>query len=453
MVRLAALMLVGLLGLPLQACARSNRTKYPVSVRLSSTDQNDLLSGSPIRIELRARTAGSVRVAVSAVPANGSGQPVGLARLSAPVPRHAPRVLVVHPDAAAQRTISSCHRQRIEVNVSPAGRSKLKPGKASNPLTVGPPRCGQFFSPTGIWNSPLPPDAPLDPDSAAITAELVRQVEHGFSSGTPPWINTTRYSTPIYTVRRDQRNVRVTLDYPYSPELQRAWEMVPLPPGARPAAGTDQHLVVWRPSTDTMWEFWQLSLKRDGWHAKWGGRMGGVSHNAGFFSAPFANWGATATSLPLIGGLMTIAELQRGPIDHAIALAIPDARAKQYAWPAQRSDGQATAQHSVPEGARFRLDPTLDLDALGLPPLVRNIAQAAQRYGVIVRDRGGSVAFFGEDPAPMGSDPYASLFGNVSPDALLRRFPWERLQLVRMQLSSDGSGTNPSCLAVGLLCG
>ena len=57
-------------------------------------------------------------------------------------------------------------------------------------------------------------------------------------------------------------------------ELARAFKQgVPIPPGAKAAAGQDQHMVVWQPSTNTMWEFWHAQHVNGAWHARWGGKM------------------------------------------------------------------------------------------------------------------------------------------------------------------------------------
>ena len=115
---------------------------------------------------------------------------------------------------------------------------------------------GRFFSPTSVWNTQIADDAPVDPMSAAWVTELQRQLTLG-----DPWINTTKWSSPLYTVPADQPTVKVTLDTSYA-VLQNAWLAVPLPVDARPAGGTDGHLVVYQPSTDTMWEFWAMHGRR-----------------------------------------------------------------------------------------------------------------------------------------------------------------------------------------------
>jgi hypothetical protein len=74
-------------------------------------------------------------------------------------------------------------------------------------------------------------------------------------------------------------------------------------------------------------------------------------------------------------------------------MAIPSPRAELYASPAQRTDGWVTAPDSIPEGTHLRLDPNLDLASLKLPRFTLMLAEAAQKYGIFVRDTAGNVAF------------------------------------------------------------
>ena len=305
-----------------------------------------------------------------------------------------------------------------------------------------PLRGTRLFAPDSIWNAHLPAHARLDPRSARLASLFAAEISRERMLRIGPWIQTTQYSTPVYTVPRRQRPVRVVLDArgPYGRGLRRAFAAVPLPADARPAPGSDGHLVVVQPSTDRLWEFWKLRRDPPQWRAAWGGAIRRVSRSPGYFtrvSWPGAHrsWGATATSLALAGGLIRIRELERGRIDHALAIAIPDMRAGVAAWPAQRTDGSLHTADAIPAGAHFRLDPTVDIDALGLPPAARAIARAAQRYGMIVDDRTlHATGFAAEDPGPNRSNPYPALFGGRSPDELLARFPWHRLQLLRMRL-------------------
>jgi hypothetical protein len=301
----------------------------------------------------------------------------------------------------------------------------------------------RFFSPASFWNSPLPSHARLDRRSAAVVAAFAAEVAAATEAAKGPDILTTGWSVPIYTVPADQSTVKVTLEgVSPSRALQSAWDAVPLPADAQPAAGTDKHLLVWQPSTDKLWEFWRLEQTPTGWRATWGGAMRNVSTSPGVYgrkSWPGASpyWGASASSLSIAGGLITLEDLEKGVINHALAIGIPNVRTGAYSSPARRTDGKSTDRLSLPEGAHLRLDPSLDLAALHLPRLTLMIAEAAQRYGIVIRDGAGNVVFYAQDPTPTGTEPYAGphgYFEGKTPGQLLASFPWSHLQLLKMDL-------------------
>ncbi len=291
------------------------------------------------------------------------------------------------------------------------------------------------FAPDSVWNAPLS-DLPLyvDPESTTLVHALASVVEEELARKVGPWVTRTSFSTPIYSVPADQPTVRVLLDNNNAP-LQRAFDAVPLPVGAQPASGSDAQLTVWQPGADRLWEFWHMDLIDGQWHAGWGGAIEGVSQSTGYFSAESwpgarSNWGATATSLPLAGGLITLEDLERGTIDHALALGYPLTESRVFRFPAQRTDGRSESPYALPEGLRLRIDPTLDLSSLHLPPFTLMIARAAQRYGIVLRDTSGVVDFFGQDPTPTGGEPFAPWLEGKKPWQLLAQFPWDRLQVL-----------------------
>jgi hypothetical protein len=287
------------------------------------------------------------------------------------------------------------------------------------------------FARGSFWNQQVAPEARIDPRSKRYVARLVDSVdEHG------AWVNTTKWSTPVYTVGADQETQPVVLDQAANVNvpLRNAFRDVPIPADARPAPDSDAHMVIVQPSTDTMWEMWGARKAADGWHMKFGGRMDDLSKSRGYFPKS-QGWGGTATGLPMLGGLIRISELSSGRINHALALGIPGPARGKVVWPAQRGDGDSDDADAIPEGTRLRIDPDLDLDKVKMPPFTRMLAEAAQDYGIVVVDKAGTVGFAAEDPAPLGYNPYwpssSGFFGGKLPDALLASFPWERLEVVK----------------------
>jgi hypothetical protein len=289
----------------------------------------------------------------------------------------------------------------------------------------------QLYAPDSYVNRTLPDNAPLDPQSTTMVQRLVSQVQASHA-----WIGTTDYydyGVPVYTVPAGQPTVAVSTP---SPGLAPQFTAVPLPSDAFPDAGTDGHLAVYQPSTDTAWEFWVLTKDGTGqWSALYGGRMPNVSSNPGYFiDPPGSGYGARATSIPLLAGVLRIAELQALQINHVIGFAMPKP-APCYRWPAQRQDGNLSNSDwlAPPEGAILRLPASLDIDALNLPPLTAAIAKTIQRHGMVLQDRGGNVGFQGEDPRPTSPNPYAGpsgIFEGTSPAYLLSFFPWDKLQVL-----------------------
>ena len=236
---------------------------------------------------------------------------------------------------------------------------------------------GREFAPNSYVHTPLAPDAPLDPKSPVWVAGLLQQVKDHYGTIA---VGSGEYSPPVYIAAADQPTVRVVAARQWEagwsfPPLQEQWLAVPVPGNFQPAAGTDKEAVIYQPATGRYWEFWAAeptgrktrnSAGRDvkEWRAGWGGRIDGLSDSPGYFktTAEGYKFGATATGLPYLAGLITIAELRAGAINHALHFAIPTIRKGVWAAPAQRSDGAADQVDAIPEGVTFRFPANLDFD-------------------------------------------------------------------------------------------
>ena len=280
----------------------------------------------------------------------------------------------------------------------------------SGPSTSHLKRPQRPFAADSVWNAPVPANVPLAPQSSAY----VQQLEHQAATSQPS-IKTGSFSVPVYTVGRDQARVPVTLDQsdPGSvDELAKAFKAgVPIPLGARPAKGTDESMVVWQPSTNTLWEFWRMQSVDGKWQAKWGGKISDVSHSPGYYTDP-SDWGGAATSLSILGGLMRISELKAGHIDHALALAIPAAAFnKNSCTRPSATTAMTRALTRSPRGRAFACNPKLDIEALHLPSTTQMMAEGGPEVRHHRPRPSGAMSFYGEPVTSGDVNPYAGPHG------------------------------------------
>jgi hypothetical protein len=296
----------------------------------------------------------------------------------------------------------------------------------------------QVFAPGSFWYQPIPANVPLHPKSSDFNADFLRQKSAYYGTVA---VNTRDYASPVYTVGADVPTVKVTewdcQKKGFSAqELIPQWSAVPIPAYAVPSKGTDAEMTIYQPSTDTLWEFWQARKVNGSWQACWGGRMQSASKNNGVFPG---HYGTTATSLPFVGGQVTAEELRRGEIRHAIGISLVEVEHHDtYSWPANRSDGlnPEKAPNRIPQGIRFRLDPSIDVDSLKMSKAGKVIAKAAQKYGFVLWDKAGAISIRMQNSVTYTAlgqpDPYPALFEGKPNYAVLDGFPWDRLQFLPM---------------------
>jgi hypothetical protein len=299
-----------------------------------------------------------------------------------------------------------------------------------------------------FWTEQVPNDVGLHPLSDTYAADIANQVDTYYGNAT---INTTSYSAPVYEVGPDQPRKAIA----YNNCQNKSWidpnfveqiSSVPIPDHALPAQGTDREMVIWQPSTNTVWELWNVFKEGEGeWSACWGGRLDNATESDGVYPWPF---GVAASGLSLLGGMIRIDELQRGEINHAVDIGLVDVRKDVFSWPANRTDGRKDSPTAIAEGQRFRLDPSIDVDSLNMPEAGKTIARAIQKYGMVVRDHSGSVAFYAENPSPMIAagepDPYDEIFDGAPRWSVFQHFPWEELEALPFDYGKPGTEPVPT---------
>jgi hypothetical protein len=261
------------------------------------------------------------------------------------------------------------------------------------------------FSDDSPWNTMIPADPELDPESAAMIADM---------ETSSPWgehldVNIAGYSIPLYWAGADTPRVEVLCNIGgmgfTGDNGMNATAMVPMPAGAAPDPESDHHLLIVDLDDNLEWGMWNASNDGGTWTCGLGANIDllgtGVRPPANDNPTWYTSHGARACGFPLVAGLIRTAEIEAGRIDHALVFAYPHIRSGWYTPPAStgqaRVGDDAVSWRGVPCGGRIQLDPAIDLDSLGLSRSGRIIALALQEYGAYVGDYSGALSLYAEN--------------------------------------------------------
>lgn len=289
-----------------------------------------------------------------------------------------------------------------------------------SPVATSPgaedPVADRYFSPASAFNEIIGPSATPVPDSTEIAREL----------GRDPTADIYAYGESILTATDATPRFRVTCRKLGGSCPLSVAGGVPIPDGAMPTTGSDHSLVVVAPSEHLAYELWQARRTGDQWSAEWGAVVSTVGlGNTDVAGGP----GGTGSGLSRLAGVVTISDLGRGVIPHALAFS-SSLTCSSYVYPAVKSDGETSPPNCIPEGARIQLDPTIDLAAIpGITPFELMVGRALQTYGAFARDTGGaSLALSFESPHSGEANPYRSL-GAPYDYFSMPHLPWKALRL------------------------
>ena len=263
-----------------------------------------------------------------------------------------------------------------------------------------PGGCWRPFADASPFNTPLPANPRLAPDSDAVVRRMLAMVggrgpteleafEDG-RGGEPTYCS--RPSDPVYTVHctRDwgrcaAEGVQVRIPAGAVPEGNRG--------SSGSDSGEDAHLTVVDLQAGREVDLWQV--QHDQVPAA-GGRLnvswGGVTELAGHgIEVPSA---ATAAEFANLAGRVRAEELEAGAIDHAIFVVVK-CDSGRWVFPARKAGGRCeNPADAPPMGARLRLDYTdAEIDALAVPRWKKPLLRAMARYGLIVGDTGTNDLF------------------------------------------------------------
>lgn len=275
------------------------------------------------------------------------------------------------------------------------------------------------FAAGSFWNTKVPTYTNVSAESPALVQDIVRQVNQ-YGSG---FVKDSGAS-PVYGAEPGavtQTVVPWDCGSGIPAGLAAQWQAVPIPFYAVPSGGANPRMIVYQPSSATVWEFGHMRNISGQWQACTGGQISTTSD--GVFTSPY---GVSASGLAALAGQMSLQELQAGEVNHVIGLSLPQTNGAT--WPATQTNGSVAG--APPMGTRLRLDPSVNVQSLGLNSIGTAIAKAAQTYGFVVWDGGATVSVTGENPSSVTvrglPDPYNSL----GTSGALSGFPWDKLQVL-----------------------
>ncbi len=256
---------------------------------------------------------------------------------------------------------------------------------------------GQLLLPSMPWNTPVE-GASTAPDSDAIIAYLAANV-----SGSARF----QIDFSLTVLEADDQTPFVpftpTSDH-FSPDCDTA--PIPVPEGGHleGEAGYvcegdgDCHLLVVDRIGCRLYEQWRANIPALDMAA--GGCLAVWDLTAAYDETLRGDdcTSADAAGLPIAPLLATADEVAAGEIRHALRFIVPNAhiRADRYVRPATHSTPATSGPPDAPPyGARLRLRADVDLSSLS--PAAQVVAQAMQRYGIILADAGNITFTFASD--------------------------------------------------------
>ncbi|MBF0565697.1 MAG: hypothetical protein HQK89_10675 [Nitrospirae bacterium] len=265
------------------------------------------------------------------------------------------------------------------------------------------------FSGTSPWNTPLPANPTIDPNSSSMISTLTKKINT--ING-----NFVKWTVPLFVIDSQAApKVTVTGSGPFDPAVDPNGTGIatgiPIPVGVWPDPSTDGHMLLVDPVAKKSWDFSRAQLTATGWVAStiavWD--LTGPGYRTAFTGNYWWKYGSRGSGFPLIAGLIRPEEIAAGVINHALIFAGPINRLgltsggkTQLCSPsASRTDGTMYGSQYLLEGARLQLDPALNLDTLNLSPATKIIAKAMQKYGMFNGDNASDISIYFEN---LGAD-------------------------------------------------
>jgi hypothetical protein len=294
-------------------------------------------------------------------------------------------------------------------------KAEKVPPRPWNPAPVVQGTPLRAFTPDSWWNTPVPDDAPSNPRASAILRYMSTAPESGEGCVHLAGAGGSQWGQPVYWAKPGDPTYRVTVgkaDPP--PELQD----LRIPKGAMAAQNNDGSMTVFDVDRGYVVALTDAGYDADSrtWRAS-GATVtyldsNGLDVRTGK-SSDERNQGSHRGNNAAVM-MARYDEVRAGRIEHVLKVASGPDVSFRSVFPMVGSDGSSSDPSAPPQGLRFRIKPSVDLDSLDLPKQALVIARALQEYGFYIGDSGGVTALKLEDTRLEGRGE----LWDLSPDAL-----------------------------------
>ena len=269
------------------------------------------------------------------------------------------------------------------------------------PVVDGAPL--RAFTPDSWWNTALPRNAPSNPDATGILRYMSTQKQAGDGCLRLAGAGGSSWGQPVYWARPGDPEYHVALkNGDEQPELHG----LRIPADARSARNNDGSMTVFDVDRGFTVAFTDAAYDdgADTWTAS-GATVTYLDSNGLDVRTGAASDHRNVGSHRGNNGAVMMARLDEvadGAIDHVLKVASGPEVSSRHVFPMVGSDGDSRDPSAPPQGLRFRIRPSVDLDALGLDPEALVIAKALQEYGFYIGDSSGVTALKVEDTRTEG---------------------------------------------------
>jgi hypothetical protein len=282
----------------------------------------------------------------------------------------------------------------------------------------------EFWTSDNYWHMKIVDNPTLAPNSNSMINWLFTYHSQyptiSWQKWTHPIYRITDPSTPVYTVHDNDHN--------------RDWQIpFPDPYPIKLPDDADRGVTIIDYVRGNVWHLGETEAVNGGYRvrAAWRYDLGGSG------LSPIGVWTVGGSGSPKAGYMILPEEIEAGYINHALGCCLkpvgPFEGGNKYSMntgfvypPATSTDRKvgSTNSNEIPEGARIQLDPSINLDSLGLSRTGKIIAKAMQEYGIVCCEAGGGWNIYAEHDLTADWNPPEMNSGVLSPLGALPSSAW-----------------------------